>query len=1092
MRALGLLALVGCLVGALSLAHCETVVRLCDFEGQPAVSRVGEGLNDASQVTVSQEQAHSGTWSAKLAYTFAVQAGRNYVGLATKATLPGTPSIFGLWVYGDGAGNPLRLRLRDASGETFQYDLTVVDWTGWREVRSALNRPAVFWGGDADGKWKLPLSLDSVLLDNLHKAQQGVLYMDDLFCVSDVRPVELLSMSLDCGAFGGIYWEGGNEAPPRLLLANPSSLSALEGSAVLEVLGAGDRLLQEEAISLRLEPGAVQAQAIAWPPPVEGLVRVRVRAQIGPDGTSFERTCAYLKPHDSALNAASPFGANTHFGQRKGDVPRTFDLMSKAGIKWLRDEITWSACEPTKGQIRIPEWADLYMEQAVAHGVTPLILFDYGNRFYDDGLSPTSDEAQQGFARYCYALVSHFKHLCKHWEVYNEPNIGFWKPKPDPEAYARLLRVAYTAAKKADPTCTVVGVCTAGTDLRYIEEVLKRDGMRYMDALSIHPYRYPRSPEESGFVAQVTAAHELMARYGGGDKKLWLTEIGWPTQLDKRGVTEEVSGNYLVRMYVQALSLPFVERVIWYDMQNDGTDVTYNENNFGLIRWQSFAPKQNYIAYKMLSEKLTGAKFVRRLLPANEADRRYCYEFERGGQKVLVAWNAGGAGTLGLDLDAKQAELLWADGRRELRNPVDGKLTVALTDMPVFISGALGKIKLIAAGLVVQVASPLARGERGELRVVGAGTGGVELTVTPALERLAPSLRLPGVYWFRVPEDAAPGPVSIVARQSNAAGREIASAGATVTVGDAYRLAFDAPQVGAAGTVQVPLLMWPLRPGDLRTPALIPQPAGTRDVQVGAATPPKSLGEPWSAPLTVAGGEPGPGLARPVEVAARVTGGPMVYARLDLGLWSVPRAMKPPTLDGLAAEWANVPAAKVGGQPSDLYALEGFSFEGPEDLSASVRLQWDADALYVLVQATDDRHVQAHHGAEVWMSDNVQFAVDPQMAGWKARVRGQQRAYAEIGLSRTDKGDEVYRWLLNERALAPGLLKTSRDGNVTTYEAAIPWAELGCAPPRWGDTAGFALLVNDDDGAGRKGWVRVYEGIGVGKDPTRFGVLRFV
>lgn len=1092
MRIAGTLALFGCLWAFTGLAHGATMVKLLDFENQPPVWRVGEGLHDASSAALSQEQAHSGTWAVKLAYTFAVQPGRNYMGFGAASRLPGTPLEFGLWVYGEGAGNPLRLRLRDASGETFQYDLAVVDWTGWREVRNPLNKPTVYWGGDADGKWKLPLSLDSVLVDNLHRAQQGAIYVDDLFCVCDVRSVDLLSVRLDCAAFGGIYWAGGNEAAPRLVLANPNALAPLEGSAVLEVLAPGDRVLQEEALPVRLEPGAAQERAITWPPPTEGLIRVRLKAQIDGEIASFENTCAYLRPHDAALDAASPFGANTHFGQRKGDVPRTFDLMSKAGIKWLRDEISWGACEPTKGQIRIPEWADLYMEQAVAHGVTPLILFDYGNQFYDGGLSPTSDEAQEAFGRYCYALVSHFKHLCKHWEVYNEPNIGFWKPKPDPAAYARLLRVAYTAAKKADPTCTVVGVCTAGTDLRYIEEVLKRDGMKYMDALSIHPYRYPRSPEDSNFVGEVTGAHELMARYGGGDKKLWLTEVGWPTHQDKRGVTEEVSGNYLVRMYVQALSLPFVERVLWYDMQNDGTDATYNEHNFGLIRWQSFAPKQNYIAYRMLTEKLTGAQFARRLLPAAASDRRYCYEFERGGQRVIVAWYAGGAGTLGIDLGARQVELLWADGRRETRTLSEGTLTVALTDTPVFISGRLGKVKLTDPSLAIKVPTPLARGERGELRVAGVGTGRLELSVAPALERFAPSLRLPGVYWFRVPENAPTGPVTVVARQMGTAGEEMASAGATVTVGDAYRLAFDAPQVVAAGTVQVPLLMWPLRPGIMRTPTLVPQPAGTMDVQVGKPVPPKLPGEPWVAPVTVAGDELAPSQTRLVEVGARVTGGPTLQARLDLGLWSVPHVLRPPTLDGLAADWEGVPGAKVGGQTSDFYALQGFQFTGSQDLSATVRLQWDAHALYVLVQATDDKHMQAHHGAEVWMSDNVQFALDPQLAGWRARVRGQQKAYAEIGLSRTDTGDEVYRWLLNEGALPATMLRTSREGSTTTYEAAIPWAELGCAAPRWGESAGFALLVNDDDGGGRKGWVRVYDGIGVGKDPTRFGVLRFV
>jgi len=115
-------------------------------------------------------------------------------------------------------------------------------------------------------------------------------------------------------------------------------------------------------------------------------------------------------------------------------------------------------------------------------------------------------------------------------------------------------------AKKADPTCTVVGVCTAGTDLGYIETVLKHDGAKTMDAMSIHPYRYlgvaRGEPVRGGDHAGARPAGE----YGAGDKKLWLTEIWLADAQGARGVTEEVSGNCLVRMQVQAMSLPFVER----------------------------------------------------------------------------------------------------------------------------------------------------------------------------------------------------------------------------------------------------------------------------------------------------------------------------------------------------------------------------------------------------------------------------------------------------------------------------------------------------------------------------------------------------
>jgi len=105
----------------------------------------------------------------------------------------------------------------------------------------------------------------------------------------------------------------------------------------------------------------------------------------------------------------------------------------------------------------------------------------------------------------------------------NEPNIGFWSGrKPSAEEYFGLLKASYPAIKQACPDDTVVGVCTAGTDLGYIETVLKLGGAKYMDAMSIHPYRYPGSPEATHFVDEMQKCYDLMCKYGMEGKKLWL------------------------------------------------------------------------------------------------------------------------------------------------------------------------------------------------------------------------------------------------------------------------------------------------------------------------------------------------------------------------------------------------------------------------------------------------------------------------------------------------------------------------------------------------------------------------------------------
>jgi hypothetical protein len=68
-------------------------------------------------------------------------------------------------------------------------------------------------------------------------------------------------------------------------------------------------------------------------------------------------------------------------------------------------------------------------------------------------------------------------------------------------------------------------------------------------------------------------------------------------------------------------------------------------------------------------------------------------------------------------------------------------------------------------------------------------------------------------------------------------------------------------------------------------------------------------------------------------------------------------------------------------------------------------------------------------------------------------------------------------------------LKTVRKGNLTTYHAELP-ASL------WGDAALengflFSLLVNDNDGEGRKGWLETSPGLGGTKNASLFRMVFF-
>ncbi len=117
------------------------------------------------------------------------------------------------------------------------------------------------------------------------------------------------------------------------------------------------------------------------------------------------------------------------------------------------------------------------------------------------------------------------------WEIWNEPDLcHFWSGTP--EEYARLLKVAYLAAKQADPDATIIwgGLAHFANPefLTRMMAALQADPMAdefggFFDAASSH--QYSLSYHGLQYTARIRAA---LAAAGWNDKAVWITESGVP------------------------------------------------------------------------------------------------------------------------------------------------------------------------------------------------------------------------------------------------------------------------------------------------------------------------------------------------------------------------------------------------------------------------------------------------------------------------------------------------------------------------------------------------------------------------------------
>ena len=112
--------------------------------------------------------------------------------------------------------------------------------------------------------------------------------------------------------------------------------------------------------------------------------------------------------------------------------------------------------EAKKGQYDFSAY-DRLLATCDQHHIRAILILDYSNKFYDNDLSPNSEEGRAAFAKWAAESVKHFKGRSVLWEMYNEPNIQFWRPAPKVEDYIKLAIATGKAIKAAAPDELYIG-----------------------------------------------------------------------------------------------------------------------------------------------------------------------------------------------------------------------------------------------------------------------------------------------------------------------------------------------------------------------------------------------------------------------------------------------------------------------------------------------------------------------------------------------------------------------------------------------------------------------------------------------------------
>lgn len=431
--------------------------------------------------------------------------------------------------------------------------------------------------------------------------------------------------------------------------------------------------------------------------------------------TAVPPTPTPLPPPDASY---TPFlGINfISSAQHPADRAR-INLGKDAGAKWDRFAIYWYDIEPTANVYRWDAY-DRPVSMDVQNGLntdailmgTPPIYADgrgvpagLDQPVFTDGTDKPGSGKQinpaNPWAEFVYAAVSRYRpggllaqkedweegRGIRIWEVWNEPDFRlFWSGSI--AEYARLLKVAYIAARHADPHAQIMIGGLVVFEQRYffpeLMNIFKNDpnpvDRRYpFHLVGVHSYSYP--PDTFNHVGRID---NYLTVYGLNDVAIWLNESGvavwndypgptWASSPEQRmwRATMDEQADYVIQSAAFALmaeAQAIYHFQLYDDCGNQPAGTTFPPNNgelcssgvcwgdaFGLVRNErnnscfNQHPNPNtarpaYDALRVVDRIFTNQPIVP--LTGFATDGYFKLVFARPGQReiITILWNETG------------------------------------------------------------------------------------------------------------------------------------------------------------------------------------------------------------------------------------------------------------------------------------------------------------------------------------------------------------------------------------------------------------------------------------------------------------------
>ena len=694
-------------------APTEQVIVINDLEGE-IIDEVAKGVEwwdhdhggTSGRLELTDENPAAGKKCAVFYYDSTYGNRRSFVQTHMRYSLPPGSKELSLQVRSP-QGGTLFLRIFGSDGQTHQYRLRTKNDNKWKKFSIDLTKKSPeSWGKNRDKIIRQPVR-NLIFLVTARKPKTGKFYLDQIEVTTSATPAKLAEwfwnrkiakICLQTSLPGNLYYE--SKPVEAQIVAMPSPPESMKLKVNVEVFDVNKKKIKEYSdLKLNKENGFSVPVSL---PQKNGFYYVTMNVSDGEHKAIAKSRYAVIpaNPAMDKYEKESPFGTQTHF--RQWWQPRVGKIVKRAGIAWIREDTGLN---------------DVGLSVAKANKLCYMPVLPWGRNGTPKTLKAAKaagkvlDETWD-FSKEVELHRKYAERYGKDIDVYdllNEPHIpwgpalgGNWIGGEWQKMFSILVGRISDAIKKADPGAKVLW--EDGDQLAWYKNWVKLGVANKIDYISPHTYNLHRSsplPEDQYVVntkLQQFPKFREFCKKNNLPWKVWAGEVGFSTftiGVKKNGkktnhyytpCTEIEQAQNLVRMMVYQL-YNGMEKIFWYDFQNDGWDPHNQEHNFGIIL-NNFLPKPAVVAYANLISRLRNTKWLGRYRIGGFCEA-IAFSQKDGSKPTLIIWKKRGTKIRKIRILSGVKELTLTDiyGRSKRVKVKDKILTLKAGPSPLYVEG---------------------------------------------------------------------------------------------------------------------------------------------------------------------------------------------------------------------------------------------------------------------------------------------------------------------------------------------------------------------------------------------------------------------